>query len=505
MGVVIHGSFDEGPIALALPDYFEGIWSATETDPVFSAWDKSTGISITQSQISDGGTIVNTGDLSSISIDTSGTIEASNISGSNTGDQNLSGYVPYTGASSNVNLTGRIVTAQSITITASPSNTTDAATKGYVDTLVATGSTWADAVLDIVSSLPGGPDEGDRYILSTTNQINEYTGGVWVATTPASGTTLYVLGDDSAPTNNIGLYTFNGTSWVYMGSTSAHNDLTGLQGGTTAQYYHLTSAQRTNLIQAATSGSNGYLTSTDWSTFNAKVGKSGSPASTYLATWSSSSAITGTSGMTYDGEDLVVTGNIRATGEISAYDTGAPINWWDDMPEAAIGVLGGIEPDGTATHFFNGEGEWVEITDGGGASYPSGSGIPIVVSGSSWGTTITDNHVHWDTAYSWGDWAAAVALKASIAGPTFTGNVIFPGSTRIGSNGWLGILTSSPAYPLDVVGAARATSYRTTNWSIEESGVNLVIKYGSTVVASISSAGLIKAKADMTAYASSLP
>jgi len=35
-----------------------------------------------------------------------------------------------------------------------------------------------------------------------------------------------------------------------------------------------------------------------------------------------------------------------------------------------------------------------------GMVYPSGSGIPIVASGTSWGTTITDNHTNWDAGYT---------------------------------------------------------------------------------------------------------
>ena len=53
-------------------------------------------------------------------------------------------------------------------------------------------------------------------------------------------------------------------------SVRNHNDLAGLQGGTASEYYHLTSAQWTIATQAATSLVSGYLTSTDWSTFNGK-------------------------------------------------------------------------------------------------------------------------------------------------------------------------------------------------------------------------------------------
>jgi hypothetical protein len=54
-----------------------------------------------------------------------------------------------------------------------------------------------------------------------------------------------------------------------------HGDLAGLQGGTgavpTEQYYHLTLAQHTIATQPADTTNSGYLTTTDWDTFNEKV------------------------------------------------------------------------------------------------------------------------------------------------------------------------------------------------------------------------------------------
>ena len=47
----------------------------------------------------------------------------------------------------------------------------------------------------------------------------------------------------------------------------------------------------------------------------------------------------------------------------------------------------------------NGTITW-ETNSGGSMVYPSGSGIPIVSGGTSWGSTITDNHANWDTAYT---------------------------------------------------------------------------------------------------------
>lgn len=56
-----------------------------------------------------------------------------------------------------------------------------------------------------------------------------------------------------------------------LSTSVAHNDLSGLQGGSTLERYHMTAAQATVATQAATSTVPGYLTAADWSTFNNKV------------------------------------------------------------------------------------------------------------------------------------------------------------------------------------------------------------------------------------------
>jgi len=64
------------------------------------------------------------------------------------------------------------------------------------------------------------------------------------------------------------------TSGTNTGDQSAgdflHNSLSTKQGGTTDEYYHLTSAQHTIATQAANTTLSGYLTATDWDTFNDK-------------------------------------------------------------------------------------------------------------------------------------------------------------------------------------------------------------------------------------------
>jgi len=62
---------------------------------------------------------------------------------------------------------------------------------------------------------------------------------------------------------------------------------------------------------------------------------------------------------------------------------------------------------------------WGDGGTGGSMVYPAGSGIPIVVGGTSWGTTITDNSANWNTAYGWGNHASAgyyVGTSSTIRG-----------------------------------------------------------------------------------------
>jgi chitodextrinase len=246
MAVVTHGSFDEGPIILALPPTYEFNGLLEEIDPVFTAWDKHTGISITQSQISDGSTLLNLTDLNNISFDSSGVITSYNLQGStsglNTGDQDLSGLVPYNGATSDVDLTGKTITVGTITINNTPTNPTDGINKAYFDANATTGITWDSSVLDIVDTLPLLPDEADRYILSVDNSIYTYVTDSWVETSPVSGMTVFVQGDDESPDNNIGQYTYNGSSWIYIGSSINHNDTLNIQGGSSGNYWHLSAA-----------------------------------------------------------------------------------------------------------------------------------------------------------------------------------------------------------------------------------------------------------------------
>ena len=129
-------------------------------------------------------------------------------------------------------------------------------TKDYVDSLVQ-GINWQANVkdrFDPVSATPATPTTGDRYISTTTNNgwtmnyIYEWNGSTWDETIPTEGYATWVEDEDTQ-------YTFNGTIWVVFGGTSNHNSLSGLDGGTSGEYYHLTSAQHTDITNSVTSSS----------------------------------------------------------------------------------------------------------------------------------------------------------------------------------------------------------------------------------------------------------
>ena len=144
------------------------------------------------------------------------------------------------------------------------------AIKSYVDSLIQ-GLDWQESVLDRIdftTAEPISPSTGDRYIntvTGTSNQtsqavtidrIYEWNGSTWTEDTPTEGFASWVEDEDV-------LYVYGGSAWVKFGSTVTHANLSGLQGGTTNEYYHLTSAEQVELTQwldNVTLASNGDLT-----------------------------------------------------------------------------------------------------------------------------------------------------------------------------------------------------------------------------------------------------
>lgn len=83
---------------------------------------------------------------------------------------------------------------------------------------------------------------------------------------------------DSPPVTDYYLTGYDAVSGSFSSGSiviGSHNELAGLQGGTSDEYYHLTAAEHTIAIQAAGSGQAGYLLAADWLRFNATSGSGG--------------------------------------------------------------------------------------------------------------------------------------------------------------------------------------------------------------------------------------
>lgn len=188
-----------------------------------------------------------------------------------------------------------------VTLNNAPTNGSHATTKDYVDN-IANGLKWKESVvcattanIDTSTDLENGDtidgvtlSTGDRVLVKDQTDAKE--NGIYVAVASGaasrssdadSGTelvnstvkvsqgtanadTIWTCNDNSI---TIGV---NDINFVTMGSIITHNNLSGLQGGTTSEYYHLTSAQHTIATQSATAARDGYLVQADWSTFNGK-------------------------------------------------------------------------------------------------------------------------------------------------------------------------------------------------------------------------------------------
>lgn len=156
-----------------------------------------------------------------------------------------------------------------------PTTANEAATKGYIDNLISTlgGGGTVAVVEDVVAVLANGIPINLNYILSTDNHIYTSNGdNTWTdGGLPDTGAVVYITADTSLPANSLGFHSFDGSAWNSMGGVGDHNDLSNIDGGNATERYHLTAAQYAVATQAATALVNGYLSSTDWTTFNAKA------------------------------------------------------------------------------------------------------------------------------------------------------------------------------------------------------------------------------------------
>lgn len=114
-------------------------------------------------------------------------------------------------------------------------------------------------------------------------------------------------------------------------------------------------------MPAATTSVSGYLTSTDWNTFNNKTSNTGTVTSV---------AATAGTGISITGSPITTSGTFSIT---------------NTAPDQVVSLAEGsnITITGTYPSFT------IASSGGGSMVYPSGTGIAVVTSGTAWGTTLT--------------------------------------------------------------------------------------------------------------------
>jgi len=271
----------------------------------------------------------------------------------------LVGQVALANGGTNANLTA--VNGGAVYSTGSALAITAAGTSGQVLTSSGAGApTWTTPTTGTVTSVTGTSPIASSGGNTPAISISQ-------ATTSTNG---YLSSTDWNTFNN------KQPAGTYVTSVSATSPVTS-SGGTTP----------TIAMPAATGSVNGYLTSTDWTTFNNKGSGTVTSVSVVsangfagtVATATTTPAITLTTS---------ITGLLKGNGTaISAATSGT-----DYAPATS----------GSSILYGNGSGGFSNVTVSTGLSfttgtltnsspmtYPSGSGIAVVSSGTSWGTTLT--------------------------------------------------------------------------------------------------------------------
>lgn len=152
--------------------------------------------------------------------------------------------------------------AKKITNLANGVNPQDAVTKAQLDSAVSSGSTSVHSAVQDLAACKALTDYQDKMML-LVEDLGLYRFDS--QSTATSNDTTVIRPTNIASDASAG-------RWLKISAPlSDHNNLTNMQGGTSGEYYHLSSAQYAAATRIASGSQSGLLSSTDWTTFNNKA------------------------------------------------------------------------------------------------------------------------------------------------------------------------------------------------------------------------------------------
>ena len=339
-------------------------------------------------------------------------------------------------------------TGYSIPTTASQTNWDTAYTNRI------TSATSPLSITSNVLSISQASGSTSGYLSSTDwTTFNSKQGAITLTTTGTSGAATLV-----GSTLNIPQYQAAGT---YVTSVTGTSPIVS-SGGTTPAIS----------ITQATTSTNGYLSSTDWNTFNGKQNAltnpvTGTGTSGQVTYFNGTSSVTGSNNLKFDGTNLSIGNPSSPLAQLHVYNASAAAtillqtNSTTDYSEIAV-----RNNSSTATSYFR---QYSTAT--------TGSDFGISRAG---------------LALFFSNYATNFAIGTRNGGDLILGTADTERARILASNGYVGINTSSPSYLLDVNGTGRFGGTSTYNGF-------LIGSHSNNVGAAIYNKGL----ANATLYADS--
>jgi hypothetical protein len=347
-------------------------------------------------------------------------------------------------------------------------------------------------------SLGGSVSVGTVTSVTATSPVASSGGATPVISMPAATTSVsgYLTSTDwttfngkqDALVSGTNIKTVNGTTLLGSGNLAV-GTVTSVTG--TSPVVSSGGATPAISMAAANTSTDGYLTSTDWNTFNNKSNTTGtvtSVAALTLGTTGTDLSSTVATGTTTPVITLQVpTASATNRGALSAAD------WSTFNGKYSVGgalgtpssgtltnctglPVGGITATGTpsASTYLRGDATWATVSAG--MTYPSGTGIAVVSGGTAWGTTLT-------------------APSGAIVGTTDTQTL--SGKTLTGTKETVFTITDGAAFEIDpanggiqtiTLGASRTPA--ATNFTAGQS-VTLMINDGTAFTITWTTVGVV--------------